>query len=88
MGDHDHRRPCRRCLLAPPEDTVVLLHDAGSSARAWDDVLLALDRPAVALDLPGHGRSSRRGRATTAREDWPPRWRRPSAPSRREACLS
>ncbi|MFE4993463.1 alpha/beta fold hydrolase [Streptomyces mirabilis] len=42
--------------------TVVLLHDAGSNARAWDDVLLALDRPAVALDLPGHGRSSRRGR--------------------------
>ncbi|WP_369264808.1 alpha/beta fold hydrolase [Streptomyces sp. R35] len=41
---------------------LVLLHDAGSSARAWDEVLLALDRPAVALDLPGHGRSSRRGR--------------------------
>ncbi|MFD4530269.1 alpha/beta fold hydrolase [Streptomyces sp. NPDC058470] len=41
---------------------LVLLHDAGASARAWDDVLLALDRPAVALDLPGHGRSSRRGR--------------------------
>ncbi|MGW2032980.1 alpha/beta fold hydrolase [Streptomyces sp. NPDC001356] len=42
--------------------TVVLLHDAGRSARSWDDVLLALNRPAVALDLPGHGRSSRRGR--------------------------
>lgn len=42
--------------------TVVLLHDAGSSARAWDDVLLALDRSAVALDLPGHGHSSWRGR--------------------------
>ncbi|MFE4965852.1 alpha/beta fold hydrolase [Streptomyces sp. NPDC056660] len=46
----------------PQKPTVVLLHDAGASARAWDDVLLALDRPAVALDLPGHGRSSRRGR--------------------------
>ncbi|WP_406470617.1 alpha/beta fold hydrolase [Streptomyces sp. NBC_01615] len=42
--------------------TLVLLHDAGSSARAWDEVLLALDRPTVALDLPGHGRSSRRSR--------------------------
>ncbi|QKZ17162.1 alpha/beta fold hydrolase [Streptomyces chartreusis] len=42
--------------------TVVLLHDVGSSARAWDEVLLALDRPAVALDLPGHGRSSQRER--------------------------
>jgi pimeloyl-ACP methyl ester carboxylesterase len=37
---------------------VVLLHDAGGSARSWDAVLLALDRPAVALDLPGHGRSN------------------------------
>ncbi|MFE5033764.1 alpha/beta fold hydrolase [Streptomyces sp. NPDC056683] len=46
----------------PQKPTVALLHDAGASARAWDDVLLALDRPAVALDLPGHGRSSRRGR--------------------------
>ena len=46
---------------APPE--VVALHDAGSSARGWDDVLLALGRPAVALDLPGDGRSSWRDRA-------------------------
>ncbi|MGW1024260.1 alpha/beta fold hydrolase [Streptomyces sp. NPDC002577] len=38
--------------------TIVLLNDAGSSARAWNDVLLGLDRPAIALDLPGHGRSS------------------------------
>ena len=44
----------------PP--ALVLLHDAGAGARAWDDVLLALGRPAVALDLPGHGRSSRRSR--------------------------
>lgn len=36
----------------------VLLHDAGGSARSWDQLLLALDRPAIALDLPGHGRSS------------------------------
>ncbi|MFJ3762132.1 alpha/beta fold hydrolase [Streptomyces sp. NPDC090080] len=46
----------------PHKPALVLLHDAGASARAWDDVLLALDRPAVALDLPGHGRSSRRVR--------------------------
>jgi pimeloyl-ACP methyl ester carboxylesterase len=39
---------------------VVLLHDgaADGNARSWDEVLLALDRPAVALDLPGHGRSN------------------------------
>jgi len=39
----------------PPE--VVLLHDSGESARAWDAVALALGRPSVAIDLPGHGRS-------------------------------
>jgi pimeloyl-ACP methyl ester carboxylesterase len=42
---------------------VVLLHEAGSDARSWDRTLLALGRPAVALDLPGHGRSSQRAQA-------------------------
>lgn len=41
---------------------VLFLHEAGSSARAWDGVLSALGRPAVAVDLPGHGRSNWRGR--------------------------
>ncbi|WNI16119.1 alpha/beta fold hydrolase [Actinacidiphila sp. ITFR-21] len=41
---------------------VLLLHEAGASARTWDDVLTALGRPAVAVDLPGHGRSTWRGR--------------------------
>ena len=39
----------------PPE--LVFLHDTGESARAWDAVALAVGRPAVAVDLPGHGRS-------------------------------
>jgi pimeloyl-ACP methyl ester carboxylesterase len=39
----------------PPE--LVLLHDSGESARAWDAVALAFGRSAVAIDLPGHGRS-------------------------------
>ncbi|MGD0698499.1 MAG: alpha/beta hydrolase [Trebonia sp.] len=39
----------------PPE--LVLLHDSGESARVWDAVALALGRPLVAIDLPGHGRS-------------------------------
>ncbi len=39
----------------PPE--VVFLHDIGESARGWDAVALALGRPSVAIDLPGHGRS-------------------------------
>ncbi len=60
----------RTCLNVPPGGQVsavvwgtgpadvVFLHEAGRSARAWDEVALAIDRPAVAIDLPGHGRSS------------------------------
>ncbi len=37
---------------------LVFLHEAGRSARAWDEVALGLGRPSVAIDLPGHGRSA------------------------------
>jgi len=40
---------------APPE--VVLIHGGGQNAHTWDTVALALDRPLVAVDLPGHGHS-------------------------------
>ena len=40
---------------APPE--IVLLHGIGQNAHTWDSVAMALGRPAVALDLPGHGHS-------------------------------
>lgn len=36
---------------------VVLLHGGAQNAHTWDTVVLALDRPAVAIDLPGHGHS-------------------------------
>ena len=39
---------------------VVFLHGGGQNAHTWDTVALALDRPLVAIDLPGHGHS-----------DWP-----------------
>jgi pimeloyl-ACP methyl ester carboxylesterase len=39
---------------------VVFLHGGGQNAHTWDTVALALERPAIAIDLPGHGRSSRR----------------------------
>jgi pimeloyl-ACP methyl ester carboxylesterase len=42
----------------PPE--VVFLHGGGQNAHTWDTVALALDRPLLAIDLPGHGHS-----------DWP-----------------
>jgi len=43
---------------APPE--LVLLHGGAQNAHTWDTVALALDRPLVAIDLPGHGHSSHR----------------------------
>ena len=42
----------------PPE--LVLVHGGGQNAHTWDTVALALQRPLVAVDLPGHGHS-----------DWP-----------------
>jgi pimeloyl-ACP methyl ester carboxylesterase len=40
---------------ADPE--VVLLHGGAQNAHTWDTMALALDRPLVAVDLPGHGHS-------------------------------
>lgn len=39
----------------PPE--IVFLHGGGQNAHTWDTVALALDRPLLAVDLPGHGHS-------------------------------
>jgi pimeloyl-ACP methyl ester carboxylesterase len=36
---------------------VVFLHGGGQNAHTWDTVILGLGRPALAIDLPGHGRS-------------------------------
>jgi pimeloyl-ACP methyl ester carboxylesterase len=36
---------------------VVLLHGGAQNAHTWDTVALALGRPLVAIDLPGHGHS-------------------------------
>jgi pimeloyl-ACP methyl ester carboxylesterase len=40
---------------APAE--LVLLHGGAQNAHTWDTVAMALDRPLVAIDLPGHGHS-------------------------------
>ena len=45
--DHDDARP-----------VVLLLHGGGQNAHTWDTVILGLGRPALAIDLPGHGRSA------------------------------
>jgi pimeloyl-ACP methyl ester carboxylesterase len=36
---------------------LVLLHGGAQNAHTWDTVAMALDRPLVAVDLPGHGHS-------------------------------
>jgi pimeloyl-ACP methyl ester carboxylesterase len=36
---------------------LVLLHGGAQNAHTWDTVAMALDRPLVAIDLPGHGHS-------------------------------
>jgi pimeloyl-ACP methyl ester carboxylesterase len=51
----------------PPE--LVLLHGGAQNAHTWDTVALALDRPLLALDLPGHGHSDWRD----DRDYWPVR---------------
>jgi pimeloyl-ACP methyl ester carboxylesterase len=40
---------------SPPE--LVLLHGGAQNAHTWDTVAMALGRPLVAIDLPGHGHS-------------------------------
>ena len=42
------------------EPELVFLHGGGQNGHTWDTVALALGRPAIAFDLPGHGRSYRR----------------------------
>lgn len=36
----------------------VFLHGGGQNAHTWDTVILGLGLPALAIDLPGHGRSA------------------------------
>lgn len=51
-------RAASALAFAPGLDPeLVLLHGAGLNAHGFDPTLLALDRPALAIDLPGHGRS-------------------------------
>ncbi len=39
------------------EPGLVLLHGGAQNAHTWDTVALALNRPLLAVDLPGHGHS-------------------------------
>ena len=75
------------------EPELVLLHGGGQNAHTWDTLALALGRPLLAVDLPGHGHSGRRRTATTARgatpRRSPPSSSRPRPPPGRwSACRS
>jgi pimeloyl-ACP methyl ester carboxylesterase len=37
---------------------IVFLHGGGQNAHTWDTVIVGLKEPALAVDLPGHGRSA------------------------------
>ena len=47
---------------------IVLVHGGAQNAHTWDTLALALGRPLVALDLPGHGHSGWR----EDHSSWPP----------------
>ena len=49
------------------EPELVLIHGGAQNAHTWDTVALALGRPLVAVDLPGHGHSDHR----PAHDYWP-----------------
>ena len=74
------------------EPELVLIHGGAQNAHTWDTVALALRRPLVAVDLPGHGRSPTTGPPTTTdRRRWLPTWpwpsrRWPPGPRRWWAC--
>jgi pimeloyl-ACP methyl ester carboxylesterase len=40
------------------EPELVLIHGGAQNAHTWDTVALAINRPLVAIDLPGHGHSA------------------------------
>ena len=51
------------------EPELVLLHGGGQNAHTWDTVAMALGRPLVAIDLPGHGHSDGTMRAALSLDD-------------------
>lgn len=56
--DDDRTVSALRWNSGAPE--LVLLHGGAQNAHTWDTVNLALKRPLVAVDLPGHGHSAHR----------------------------
>ena len=53
----DAERQLSSLVWGEGEPELVLLHGGAQNAHTWDTVALALSRPLVAVDLPGHGHS-------------------------------
>ena len=64
--DGDRRVSALAWGNGPPE--IVLVHGGAQNAHTWDTVALALDRPLLCVDLPGHGHSDWRADHSY----WPP----------------
>jgi pimeloyl-ACP methyl ester carboxylesterase len=50
--------PISALKFGDADPRVVFLHGGGQNAHTWDTVILGLGVPALAVDLPGHGRSA------------------------------
>ena len=52
------RGPISALKFGDRSPRVVFLHGGGQNAHTWDTVVVGLGEPALAIDLPGHGRSA------------------------------
>ena len=66
----DDGRHLSALVWGDAEPELVFLHGGAQNAHTWDTVALALGRPLVCVDLPGHGHSGPPADATT--ESMPP----------------
>ncbi|MEA3020779.1 MAG: hypothetical protein QOI47_2303 [Actinomycetota bacterium] len=55
--DLDDGRRLSALVWGDGDPEIVLLHGGAQNAHTWDTVAMALHRPLVAIDLPGHGLS-------------------------------
>jgi len=57
-GDDGSTRAVSALRWGSDDPEFVLLHGGAQNAHTWDTVALALGRPLLAIDLPGHGHSA------------------------------
>jgi len=65
----DDDRKLSALVWGTDEPELVFLHGGAQNAHTWDTVAMALGRPLVAIDLPGHGHSDGGRQGSLAVED-------------------